>query len=584
MTGYILGLHGFSSHSKRLLHDTGVSLIQDGKIIAALNEERISRQKNDGKFPKLSYKKLCETYNLKPDDIIAVAFPDKRSIWQTYNILKYILKTYKETGIFAWRYLWVSIKRGFDYKRIPPGQLKNKPIYYIEHHLCHAASAYYTSPWDDAAIVTLDGMGDWCIGGTINIGENGKIKNICKTNGFYSPGFFYMYITSLLGYTPGRHEGKIMGLAAYGDSNKCYKVAKELIKYRKEKHDFYSALIPEILKTARYVDGNMESDFTVLKKIFKDQKPEDIAAATQRRFEEVIVDYIKDAIKLTGKKYLVVAGGVFANVKINEMIMKLPEIENIYIYPNMGDGGLSVGASLYVYHNFINKKRALYQPDFLSTVYLGPEYFDADIKSLLERRKANYEYVDNIEEKIAQAIHVGKIIGLFHGRMEYGPRALGNRSILAAPIDKTINKWLNKRLNRTEFMPFAPSILEEDAKLFYPDYESDHVAARFMTITYRVENAFAEQAPAVVHVDKTARPHVVRKQDNPFFYNIINAYKNLSGLPLVINTSFNMHEEPIICSPEDALRAFSYGSVDVLVLGNFWIELKRNQHLVKHVV
>jgi carbamoyltransferase len=578
MKKYVLGLHGFSAHNNRVLHDTGVSLVSEGEVIAALNEERISREKNDGKFPWCTLHELSEKYNLGPQNVAAIAFPDKRSIWQSYNILKYIIKTYRETGFFLWRYLLASAKRALDYKRVSPRFLKNVNTYFVEHHLCHASSAYYTCPWDDVAIITLDGMGDWCIGGSISVGEKGIIRNLIKTNGFYSPGFFYMYITSFLGYIPGRHEGKIMGLAAYGDANKCYDAVKNIIEYRKEKHNFFSLLIPEILKNARYVNGNIESDFAPLKELFKGQKAEDIAAAAQKRLQEVVLEYIKDAIEITGKKRLVLAGGVFANVKLNEAILQLPGVDNIYIHPNMTDGGLSVGASLYVYHNIVNKNKK-YHIKFLETAYLGPEYDDETIRNVLDRYDVEYEYSDHIAARIAAAIHRGQIIGLFHGRMEYGPRSLGNRSILAAPIDKSINDSLNTRLKRTEFMPFAPSILEEDAGIFYPTYKETHVAARFMTITYPVNEKFIDKAPAVVHVDKTARPHVVRKQDNPFFYQIIKEYKELSGLPLLINTSFNMHEEPIVCSPEDALRAFACGSVDVLVMNKYWVELSKNRHL-----
>ena len=399
MSNYVLGLHGVSAHSKRLLHDTGASLVSNGKIIASINEERLSRKKNDGLFPWRAYKKIMKEYNLSSKEISAVAFPDKKALWQTYHILKYAFKTYQETGIKLSKYVQASFKRALDYKRLPPNSLKKLPIYFIEHHLCHAASAYYTSPWDDVAIVTLDGMGDWCIGGTINIGQNGKIKTLRKTNGFYSPGFFYMFITSLLGYIPGRHEGKIMGLAAYGNADLCYPILSKLIQYQQKKHDFYSWLIPYELGKTRYIDGDMQSDFKFLKKKIGHFSARDIAAATQKRLEEVVVDYIKDAIELTKKRKIVVAGGVFANVKLNEKILSIKEVDGFYVHPNMGDGGLATGAALYAFHHHIKLKEKSYRPVFMKTAYLGPSYSLLEIEKTLQSKKMNYKKVDNVEKK-----------------------------------------------------------------------------------------------------------------------------------------------------------------------------------------
>lgn len=576
MSDLVVGLHGFSADKKRLLHDTGVCLVENGRVISAINEERITRIKGDGSFPHHSLKNVFETNQVNANNIKAVAFADKKSIWQTFYILKNIFKTYRETSLFLDKYLLASLKRAFDYRRTPPAELADKPRYFIEHHLCHAASAYYNCPWDDVTIVTLDGMGDYCIGGTINTAENGKITTIHKTNGFYSPGLFYMFITCLLGYKAGRHEGKITGLAAFGNPDKCYDAMRNMISYNSKKHNFYSYQVPFELKNAVYKGGNIISQFEQMKDVFLLNQPEDIAAAAQKRLEEVVIDYIQDAIRITKKKNLVLAGGVFANVKLNGLISNLSEINDIYIHPNMGDGGLAVGAALYVYNNFLRKKNTSYEPSFLETVYLGPEYKDKEILEELEKHALSYEYCHNIEEKIADAIYQGKIVGNFGGRMEYGPRALGNRSILAAPIDAAINTILNKRLKRTEFMPFAPSVLEEHAKEIFPDWNITNVSARFMTLTYKVAEQYRKKIPAVVHVDNTARPHIVKKQDNERFHKIICEYNKLSGIPVIVNTSFNMHEEPIVCTPQDAIKALLENCVDILAIGNYWVEKNKN--------
>ncbi len=293
--------------------------------------------------------------------------------------------------------------------------------------------------------------------------------------------------------------------------------------------------------------------------------------AAQKRLEDIVLPFVNDALNLTGEGRVALAGGVFANVKLNQRILELPNVEEIYIHPNMTDGGLATGAALFAYYRHFDndEKRG---PRFIGTVLLGPHFDDKRIEKALNKYGIGFRKVDRIEEEIASAIHSNRIVGHFHGRMEYGPRALGNRSILASPADPEINTYLNDRLHRTEFMPFAPAILEDYADSYLKGWKPDHVASRFMTITYEVTDEFVDKAPAAVHVDNTARPQIVRKNDNSRFYKIIGEYFKSSGIPLVINTSFNMHEEPIVCTPEDAIRSYQEGAVDVLVMNDFWIE------------
>jgi carbamoyltransferase len=256
-------------------------------------------------------------------------------------------------------------------------------------------------------------------------------------------------------------------------------------------------------------------------------------------------------------------------VKVNQRVRELDCVDDVYVHPNMGDGGLAMGAAYAVWSDRVHRAGEVPLPRFLPTVYLGPSYSDAQIESALKKSGLAYEKHADIENRVAELIRQDRIVGRFNGRMEYGPRALGNRSILASATDKRINDWLNKRLKRTEFMPFAPSILEEDAADFFLGWSSQHTPARFMAMTYDMPNEKAALVPAVSHVDLTARPQVVRKKDNPSYYRIIERYKALTGLPVIINTSFNMHEEPIVCTPEDAIRSLVDGSVDVLAIGNY---------------
>jgi len=567
--GYILGIHGFSADSKRILHDTGVSLVKDGDVIAAINEERFSRKKNDGAFPWESLEYICKTYDLNSKNVDCIAFSDEKPLWQLANITKMILDTYFETGIFLSRYLIESIMRTRDFFRRPPDNFRDVPVKFVEHHKAHAASAYFSSPWKDSTIITIDGMGDYCIGGTISKGEDGELKVLKRTNGFYSPGIFYMIVTDYLGFKPGRHEGKIMGMAAFGNPEVAYNSMSELICYDRKSFNFYSKPIPDALNKFSLLNDE-KGDLDFFEMTWRDFTATDIASAAQKRLEDTIIPFIEDAISLTGISYLTLAGGIFANVKLNKRISNLPCVENVYIHPNMGDGGLATGAAFHVcYHE--NMKTG-FEGNLLENIYLGPDFSDKIIEKELKTNKLEYRTIENVEKKVAQALSNKKIIGHFFGKMEYGPRALGNRSIFANPLCKEINNELNNRLERTEFMPFAPAIMEEYANDYLLNWTPAQIAARFMTLVYDATSLCTEKAPAIVHVDGTTRPQVVRKMDNPRLHSIIKHFCNITGVPLIINTSFNLHEEPIICSPLDAIKAFKENACDVLVLNNFWVE------------
>lgn len=562
--GYnILGIHGFSANSDRQLHDTGASLIRDGKIIASVNEERLSRQKKDGSFPFQSIENIFSITDTNPDKIDYVAFADESPIWQIKNISKYLLKTYLKIGFFPFKYLMDSIQRTFDLTRRPPRELLKKPVMFIEHHKAHAASAFYTSPWRSATIITIDGMGDYCIGGIVGFGKENRINILKRTNGFFSPGIFYTSITNYLGFKPGFHEGKVTGLAAYGSPEPAYPSMKTIISYEQNSYDFHSKDIPKML--------NKLDNKKVLNKLSSYSR-EEIAAAAQKRLEDIILNFVNDAIKLTGNRRLVLAGGIFANVRLNQKISEMDCVDGLYVFPAMNDSGLASGAALYTYYQ--RNKRPF--PIKIDDLFLGPEFNSQQIKRTLNKFNLCYKKINNIEEYIANAIVENKIVGHFYGRMEYGPRALGNRSILASPKDISINESLNKRLHRTEFMPFAPSILSEYAKEFLEGYSPEQILSKYMVISYNVKPIFKKNGPAAVHIDGTARPQIVHKKDNPRFHKIISRYFKKSGIPFIINTSFNMHEEPIVCSPKDAIRSYLEGAVDVLIIGDYVVIGKNN--------
>jgi carbamoyltransferase len=307
-----------------------------------------------------------------------------------------------------------------------------------------------------------------------------------------------------------------------------------------------------------------------LERLCSGDEPAHVAAAMQSVTEEVITALCADAVTATGIPNLALAGGIFANVKLNQRLLDLDVVDDVYVHPNMGDGGLAAGAALQVAADERPADERLL-PSFRSDVYLGPEYTDDEVGAVLQSQGRSFTECDDIEDRVGQLLSEGTVVARHAGRMEYGPRALGNRSLLVQPTDPTVNDWLNARLERTEFMPFAPATLEEHAADFFLGWRPEQVAARFMTITYDTAKSARDQAPATVHVDDTARPQIVRHQDNPSYHRIIDAYRERTGIPSIINTSFNMHEEPIVCTPEDALRALDQGSADVLAINRFLV-------------
>jgi len=586
---FILGIHGFSLTSQRSMHNSGVALLHNGKLIFATDEERFSRKKNEGCFPTESLNALYKETGVKSYQISYVAMPDKNSLWQLAVILKYVIKTYFQTGVFLNNYLVESIKRVNEIKRYVPTNLAHAKRVYMEHHVAHAASAYFTSPWPNSTIITVDGMGDFAISGITAVGQSGNLKILKRLNGFYSPGLFYMIITEVLGFVSGRHEGKVTGLAAFGKPDKdLSEIFKHLLTYLPHKSDFFSKNIAFEINdyiSKKWVNGFNpkyatnsfdEKEYLAQKdqQLLSFRKPltsfsrEDIASAAQTRLEDVMTEHVIHTIKKTGIKNLVLAGGVFANVKLNQKIRELKCVENVYIYPAMNDSGLSAGAALYAYH--IIKKNS-FKPSSPPGVLLGQSFDDRSIEAILISKCINYHKPDLIEFEIAKAISEGKIIAHFNGKAEYGPRALGNRSILVAATNKSINQSLNIKLNRTEFMPFAPVILEDFASEMIVDYKKDIYNSRFMTMTFNVTEKLKTLAPAIVHIDGTARPQVVNSSDNPRLYNILKSYYAITGIPTFINTSFNLHEEPIVNSPEEAIKVLYKNAVDILILNNFWI-------------
>jgi carbamoyltransferase len=429
------------------------------------------------------------------------------------------------------------------------------PISYHEHHRCHAIAAFDASGFEEAVSISLDGGGDGCSSHVYSLSQQEEYL-INSLESFDSIGNFYAYVTHLCGFRAALHEGKITGLAASGEPRYL---------------DIFRGLI-------RYEDGQIHNVGRVYhrgainhlrQQLPSDWEHKDLAASVQKHLEEVVVPYIRCWLERSGKRNLCFSGGVAANVLLNQKIAGLPECDGIFIFPAMGDGGLAVGAAFSEWRRSPGFSGPLSHGSPTEHVYLGRSYSEQDIEQALKNSGLEYLRFQPIEDVIATLIHEGRVVARFNGAMEFGPRALGNRSILYRPTEPSVNKWLNKRLKRTEFMPFAPACLAEKAKgLFHWNAASSH-AARFMTITLDCSDWMKENCPAVVHVDGTARPQLVDRQTNPSFHRLLERYCELSGLPVVVNTSFNMHEEPIVRSPRDAIRSYQLGQLDNLAIGPF---------------
>lgn len=572
-------------------HESSVALIEKNKILFVAAEESYSRIKMDDSLPILAITECFKQTDTNPEDIDIVAisgFPPIKN-WFFYAksfLLRKLFTRGKDfstferhfrqkklvfSGISGFllnlsfctgipQFLFVYLLKRLRLRNLLKG-FKGKFVY-VSHHFCHAAGACFSSGFNDALSVVIEGY-DWENSVVIEEFKDGHFKTVAETPWPHSPGSFYRLVTTILGFNYRRHAGKITGLAAYGDPKVVYdKVAKLLCA------DGLTMKVSPLIYTLdqEYLLKNRMPGY------FAGYSREDIAAAFQRRLEDVTLEIVRRALKKTRKKKVVLSGGVAANVLMNQKIHEIEGVREIYIYPAMSDSGLALGAALYAYNEELKKHGQYLHSERLESVYFGSGYSDTQIKEVLVGEGSEIIYCENIEKEIAKLLAQKKIIARFDGRMEYGPRALGNRSILFHAGDRTVNEWLNKKLVRTEFMPFAPSVLMEDLNDYFVNGKGAEYTAEFMTITLNCTEKMKEQCPAVVHIDGTARPNIVSTRNNPGYYKIIEEYKKITGIGIILNTSFNMHEEPIVCTPKDAVISFVRGNLDYLAIGNWLVK------------
>ena len=512
-------------------HDAGAAVIdQDGNIISAVSEERFSRIKHQRGIP--------------------------------YNSLQHI-KHYLEENDLADEMIYIAVggifrreKRCKEFEQAIEALFPSSPIIYIGHHLSHAASAYFTSGFNKALVITLDAAGDG-LSGSLSIGINGRIIPLYNISYINSVGDFFASITEFLGYKPMSDEHKVASMAAYGDSEKYLHLMREIIDIDINRLTFKNLLGFVGHRVTKYLKNKINTDINHF----------DLAAAAQKHLLDLVIRFFEKAIELYNIRKVVFAGGIAGNVQLNMYLKELELIEDLWVFPHMGDGGLPVGAALEVLSRIKQVEGKHLYPKKLSHVYLGPQFSENAIKETISKFKNSLNVLEvSREDEIPKLIEENKIVGLFQGRMEFGPRALGNRSVLANPIYEENKKWINMRKRREWFQPLAPTILNENAH----EYLLNSFESRFMTFAFMVTEKALTETPAIVHKDNTTRPQTLC-DENPKYREIITQVSNYIGVPIVINTSLNMHGEPIVCSPEDAIMTLKKGLVDVLFIEDFML-------------
>ncbi len=569
---------------------SSAAILRDGQILSAIAEERLCRMKMASGMPRQAIQQVMKDAGVTAKDIDMVAVAQRVSVfepepipWDGWFEKKRAGKPrpFEEiSGALAPVVGYIpfaqkahhQIKDLLSRKRLAqiPEYLEKEygivaPVKYYDHHYCHVTSAYYTSNYEEALVVTLDGGGDG-LSGSVYQGKDGRLTRLNAVDSFNSLGNFYSYITHLCGFKAESHEGKITGLAALGKPT-YINFLREFVSYAEPGQIQYA--VPMYHRSAlKQIASRLPENFDKA----------DLAASVQLLLEEIGIQFIQYWLRKTGIRSIAVAGGVFSNVKFNQRVHELPEVDNFFVHPAMDDSGLAVGGAFAALAEESGADpKSLCQR--LTNVYFGTSYTDDEIRKSIEAFGFESTRESNITDVIARLLAEGHVVARFTGRMEYGPRALGHRSILYQTTDPSINDWLNERLLRTEFMPFAPATLQEYADECFEGLDGARDSARYMTITFNCTEKMRAQSPGVVHVDGTARPQILDPDTAPDFYKIAVAYHKLTGIPSLINTSFNMHGEPIVCTPDDALRSFKDGRLDYLAIGDWLVvnpELKKD--------
>jgi carbamoyltransferase len=599
----ILGISAF-------YHDSAAAIIEDGKILAAAQEERFTRKKHDKSFPFNACKFCLEFSGFELDELDAVVFYDKpllkfeRLLETYYNFSPRGINSFL-SAIPVWMKEKLFLKKMIrdELKKIQSFSLSKLNLLFPEHHLSHAASTFYPSPFEESAIITIDGVGEWATA-SICHGTGNNIRILKELHFPHSLGLLYSAFTYFLGFRVNSGEYKLMGLAPYGipESERVNHyinlIKTELV------HIFDDGSIWLNQKYFKYAIGLKMVNEKRWENLFEipRRKPEseftqevcDLALAIQLVTEEIMLKLAKEAKKLTGSKNLCLAGGVALNCVVNGKLLKEKIFDNIFIQPASGDAGGSLGAALAAFYLYFNQPRKALELNSMQGAYLGPEYSNKDIEKAIRKYNGVYKFYseyNDLASRVADLLDKGNVIGWFQGRMEFGPRALGNRSIIGDARNEEMQKKLNLKIKyRESFRPFAPSVLEEDNSKYF-DID---VPSPFMLLVADVREEFRNQIPsnyydlplrerlyikrsqipAITHIDFSARVQSVNKDTNPRYWYLIYKFKEKTNLSVIVNTSFNVRGEPIVCSPEDAYKCFMRTEMDFLVMNDYIFDKK----------
>jgi carbamoyltransferase len=540
--------------------ESGACLFQNGQIKLAVSEERLSRKKFDDAFPAQAINWILQESNLSAGDIDLICygfsqdFADNtaeqayiESLLSAEPALDAAARAIIEQRINSERQIDKAKRREFfdTIRQLFP----DTPIYNCNHHQSHQAAAFAPSPFQKALIVTADGRGDFK---SLTISRADKISGIQElyaSPSWRSLGYFYGRITHLCGFTANRHEGKITGLAAYGNPEAAEALIEKIIRLEND------LICPAFGELYTPFFSNYSATLTEQAAAYSRS---DLAATAQQQLESIVCSLIEKYAAETGLRQICLAGGVFGNVKLNQKVRQLDCVDEVFVYPAMSDGGICAGS---VYHYLLSKAESVPGIDHM---YLGPTCELSAATNDFQRHGIQAVAEPQAVEKLITLLKKQAIVGLVSGRSEFGPRALGNRSIIASAFDKNITGQMNRMLQRDDFMPFAPGIAEDFAGRCLQNYQTSCLSANFMTLSFQVTEEFALNSPAAIHVDNTVRPQIVTRKSNPFFHDLLIAWHAKTGGLCLLNTSFNIHEEPIVNSTGDIIRALELHAVDLV--------------------
>jgi len=580
---YILGVSAF-------YHDSAACLLRDGVIVAAGQEERFTRKKGDSDFPRHAAQYCLKTAGIGPSDLAYVGFYDK-------PLLKFerILETYlgvAPRGFSQFRLAgpaWMKEKL-FQDREIRSALNYEGEVLYAEHHESHAASAFFPSPFEEAAILTVDGVGEWATA-SFGVGRGNNLELRKELHWPDSLGLLYSAFTYFTGFKVNSGEYKVMGLAPYGEPKYVDIIYRELIDLREDGSFTLNQKYFNYLTGLTMTDGAFSALLGGPPRVPESkltQREMDLARSVQVVCEEIIMRMAKTAHRETGLENLCLAGGVALNCVANGRLLREGPFKRLWIQPAAGDAGGALGVAQLIWHRHLGRPRTVQTgKDAMRGAYLGPEFSADEIAAYLDAQGASYERLERhcLHERVARLLADEKIVGWFDGRMEFGPRALGNRSILGDPRSPTMQKVLNLKVKyRESFRPFAPSVLHEDAQRWFDldgtspymllvapvraEHRRDMTAEERALFGIDKLNVPRSTIPAVTHIDYSARVQTVHADTNPRFHALISCFKAKTGCPVLVNTSFNVRSEPIVCTPEDAFRCFMGNEIELLVVGN----------------